>query len=145
MRYLKSEQPHRNHQQDLTWMNKNINYIKRRLKRKHDEKLKILTKSTHENKNKNNRQTWNDANATRYVNNINNIESTVVNRSNKTFSQQQLNVLEKGLKFIPTPKTINLVDIIANTEKSLSLSPKLIKQTAILEISTFVATWKKPK
>ena len=59
-------------------------------------------------------------------------------------SDDQLQILSKGLKFATTPININIVDIIANTEKSLFSMPAGIKQMAISEISTFVTKWKKP-
>jgi predicted GIY-YIG superfamily endonuclease len=40
---------------------------------------------------------------------------------------------------------MNIVDIIANTERALFSSPKLTKHLAISEISTFIQKWKRPK
>ncbi|CAF5068029.1 unnamed protein product [Rotaria sp. Silwood1] len=61
------------------------------------------------------------------------------------FSEQQLKVLEKGLKYVPTPKSIDLVDIITNVETSLNSIPKIVKQTAISEITEFIQKWRTPK
>ena len=74
-----------------------------------------------------------------------NDNNNVVNLTNVHLNIELLNVLGKGLKFVPTPQTINIVEFISNTEKGLSEAPTLAKQTAIKEISTFVNTWKKPK
>ncbi len=54
-------------------------------------------------------------------------------------------MLSKGLKFVPTVKSINVVDVITNTEHALSSASRLPKQLAINEISTFIQRWKKPK
>ena len=43
------------------------------------------------------------------------------------FSEQQLKVLGKGLKYAPTPKSIDLVDIITNVATCLNSTPKVIK------------------
>ncbi|CAF2836981.1 unnamed protein product [Rotaria sp. Silwood2] len=61
------------------------------------------------------------------------------------FSEQQLKVLEKGLKHVPTPKSINLVVIITNVETSRNSIPKIIKQSAISEVTEFVQKWRTPK
>ncbi|CAF3924984.1 unnamed protein product, partial [Rotaria sordida] len=69
--------------------------------------------------------------------------SNVVNESNVVLSDECLNVLSKGLKFIPTPLYINTVEVISNVEKSLSYVPLPFKRSAIAEISTFMLKWKK--
>ncbi|CAF5049984.1 unnamed protein product, partial [Rotaria sp. Silwood1] len=56
-----------------------------------------------------------------------------------------LNVLSKGLKFVPTPRAINTVTTIVNCEKALFSTPTLIKNAAISEVSTFIQKWKKPR
>ncbi|CAF5221536.1 unnamed protein product, partial [Rotaria magnacalcarata] len=50
----------------------------------------------------------------------------------------------KGLKFVPTPRSINTITTVVNCEKSLFSTPKLIKSAAISEISTFIQKWRKP-
>ncbi|CAF3946895.1 unnamed protein product [Rotaria sp. Silwood1] len=69
----------------------------------------------------------------------------VVNMSKIQLNQQHLQVLSKGLKFIPTPKSINIVTNIVNCKKSLYSAPLIIKNAARSEISTFIQKWKKPK
>lgn len=48
------------------------------------------------------------------------------------------------MKFVPTPTSINIVDIITNTEKSLYPATKPVKQAAIAEINNFISKWKCP-
>ena len=55
-----------------------------------------------------------------------------------------MNILSKGLKFVPTPSSLNIIEVITNTEKSLFSAPTVIKQAAISEISEFATKWKKP-
>ncbi|CAF4198778.1 unnamed protein product, partial [Rotaria sordida] len=132
---MKDLQPNRDHINDLSWMNKYDNNVKIKLQEKHDKKINALkiSKKTMENKKKINR----------------NIDTTnVLNKSNIQLTEYQLQVLSKGLKFAQTPNTINVVDIIANVESSLCTVPtipKITKQLAISEITTFVKQWKKPK
>ncbi|CAF3942210.1 unnamed protein product, partial [Rotaria sp. Silwood1] len=71
--------------------------------------------------------------------------TNVVNISKIQLNQQHLQVLSKGLKFIPTPKSINIVTNIVNCKKSLYSAPLIIKNAARSEISTFIQKWKKPK
>ena len=133
--YMKTEQPLRDHHSDLSWINQRAEEIRNKLKNKHDKKLKKLIDSSKHlpsyDHNKNDQQ---------YNKNI-----YVINKSSKMFSEQQLKVLEKALKYVPTPKSINLVDIITNVETSLNSTPKIIKQTAISEITEFVQKWRTPK
>jgi hypothetical protein len=70
--------------------------------------------------------------------------TNVINMSKISLTEQHLKVLSKGLKFVPTPKTINTVSTIVNCEKSLFATPTIIKNAAISEISTFIYKWKKP-
>ncbi|CAF1234320.1 unnamed protein product [Rotaria sordida] len=75
-----------------------------------------------------------------------NIDKTnVVNNSDVILTEDQLKVLSKGLKFALTPRSINIVDLITNTENSLNNVPNVTKQLAVSEISTFIKLWKKPK
>ncbi|CAF3361458.1 unnamed protein product [Rotaria sp. Silwood2] len=73
------------------------------------------------------------------------IEDTtnVINISDAQLTNDQLKVLAKGLKFIITPKALNIVDIITNIEHALHSVTPIIKQAAIAEINTFVKQWKK--
>ena len=72
------------------------------------------------------------------------VTSSVVNISKAVLMDIQLNVLSKGLKYVPTPSSLNVTDIITNSEKSLYNAPTIIKLAAIAEISTLVTKWKKP-
>ena len=76
---------------------------------------------------------------------INANDSYVVNKSSKTFTPEQLNVLERGLKFMVTVQSIDLIDAITIVETSFYSAPKLLKQATIAEISKFVQKWEKPK
>jgi hypothetical protein len=49
------------------------------------------------------------------------------------------------LKFVPTPKSINIVEIIANTETFLRNVTIPVKQATVAEITKFTNKWKKPK
>ncbi|CAF1454244.1 unnamed protein product [Rotaria sordida] len=69
----------------------------------------------------------------------------VVNNSDVILTEDQLKVLSKGLKFALTPRSINIVDLITNTENSLNNVPNVTKQLVVSEISTFIKLWKKPK
>ena len=60
-------------------------------------------------------------------------------------NQEQLNVISKGLKFVPTPTTINAITTVVNCEKALFSTPKIITNAAISEITTFIQKWKKPE
>jgi hypothetical protein len=53
-------------------------------------------------------------------------ETNVMNTSNIKVSGKQLRILEKGLNYVPTPKTLDLIEYINNTEKSLFTTPALI-------------------
>ena len=137
--YMNEYQPQRNHQSDLRWLYKTQNVYEQKLQKTHDKKLNNLKREKEETiKNKSHnmktrkKQTKNDNN-------------NVVNLANVHLNVELLNVLGKGLKFVPTPQTINVIEFISNTEKGLSEAPTLTKQTAINEILTFVNTWKKPK
>ncbi len=59
--------------------------------------------------------------------------------------QQHIQVLWKGLKFLPTPRSINTVNNIVNCEKSLFSAPLIIKNAAISQMSTFIQKMKKNK
>ena len=106
-----------------------------KIKWKHEKKFKLLKNLSQDrisaviNKN----QEDNDTNV--YVENY----------SNKKFSEQQLKVLEKGLKYVLTPESIDLVKIITNAETSLSSTTKIVKQAAISEITEFIQKYKAPK
>jgi hypothetical protein len=65
--------------------------------------------------------------------------------SDVQLSEIQKQVLEKGLKFVLMPKSIDIVETITNTEKSMSSVPSNIKQAAISEVSTFILKWRKRK
>jgi hypothetical protein len=52
--------------------------------------------------------------------------------------QQHIQVLSKGLRFLPTPRSINTVNNIVNCEKSLFSAQLIIKNAAISEMSTFI-------
>ncbi|CAF2981284.1 unnamed protein product [Rotaria sp. Silwood2] len=64
--------------------------------------------------------------------------SNVVNISKVRLNQGQLKILSKGLKFVPTPTTINTVTTIANCETVLQSTSELIKDAAISEVSIFI-------
>ena len=59
-----------------------------------------------------------------------------MNNSDIVLTEDQMNVLSKGLKFAATPRSLNMIEIITNTEQSLYGAPELTKQLAISEINT---------
>ncbi|CAF1501420.1 unnamed protein product [Rotaria sordida] len=134
---MQEQQPHRSNNDDLQWINK------------HDKKQKWYRR-TH---NKKLIKLKNDKNKHYHVpnNNASHIPpekadtSNVVNLSDHNLTQDQISLLSKGLKFIPTPKQMNVINFITNTESALSYTPTTIKQAAISEITTFIQRWKKPK
>jgi hypothetical protein len=133
--YLKTSQPSRQHQNDLRWMNKYDQNFKNELIINHNKKLEALKA----------KQLKQQAR----INNVNptNITDTtnVINMSKIQLSQEHLKILSKGLKFVPTPRTINTITTIVNCERSLYSTPTVIKTAAISEISTFIQKWKKPR
>jgi hypothetical protein len=132
--YLEDIQPHRLHDNDLKWINKHDKLPRQKLKKTHENKLKSLINK----KQQLNNQIINNPN-------ISNVDtSNVINNSSIYLNNEHLQVLSKGLKFVPTASSFNLVDIITNTEKSLYSIPKLIKKAAIAEISNFMTKWRKP-
>ena len=133
--YLEGLQPKRQHENDLQWMNKHDKGPKRMTKVKHERKLKQLINEQHGSlNNKENDSQERDICDT----------SNVVNLSGINLSKKHLQALSKGLKFVPTPSSLNIVEVITNTEKSLFSAPVIVKRAAISEISEFATKWKKP-
>lgn len=127
--YMINYHPERNHIEDLVWINKNDKNVKEKIKAKHDIKINVLLQEQHLNR---------EPEMTISTSNI-------VNMSDIQLSEIQKQVLSKGLKFVPMPRSIDVVETITNTEKSMSSAPVNIKQAAISEISTFILKWKKRK
>ena len=71
--------------------------------------------------------------------------SNVINKSKFDLTNEQLQILSSGLKFVPTPTLLNTTEIITNTEKSLFSAPRILKGTAIAETSHFMKKWKMPR
>jgi hypothetical protein len=137
--YLKISQPLRQHENDLKWINKYDGKFKHDLIETHIKKLNELQEKEERNELRQ-RTTITKSNPQ------NNYDTTnVINMSKIQLNQQQMQVLSKGLKFVPTPNSINAINNIVNCEKSLFSVPVIIKNAAISEISTFIQKWKKPK
>jgi hypothetical protein len=127
--YMMRNNQDRNHQQDLIWINKNDQCIKDKIIRNHKRKIdELIQKQQPKLKTKNMQKT-----------------SNIVNMSDIQLSNTQRQILEKGLKFVITPKSIDVIGTITNTEKSMSLAPSSMKQAAVSEISTFILKWNKRK
>ncbi|CAF4083756.1 unnamed protein product, partial [Rotaria sordida] len=126
-------EPSRQRTNDLEWINKYDQSPRAKLRKKHNEKLQKLI-DKHDLKLKRSAKiiTTNDT-------------SNVVNMSKTVLTHEQMYVLSKGLKYVPTPSSLNVIDIITNSEKSLFNVPKIFKQAAFAEISTYVSKWKKPE
>ncbi|CAF1290135.1 unnamed protein product, partial [Didymodactylos carnosus] len=60
-------------------------------------------------------------------------------------SQQHLQVLSKGLKFVPTPKAVHAATNIVKCEKALYSTSLALKTAAISEMTTFIQQWTKSK
>ena len=132
--YLEDAQPKRQHNQDLLWMNKHDQLPKEKLRRKHEQKLEILKdeqQKTYIGNNKSREQYTTDT-------------SNIVNLSKVKLSNRHLQALSKGLKFVPTPTSLDTIEVITNTEEALYAAPTIIKRAAIAEISEFTTKWKKP-
>ena len=139
--YLKASQPTGRHTNDLRWMNKFNKNFENKLVKKHEKKIKIL-KEKHIEQQPTKPKTRNTRNM---INSKTTYDtSNVINISKIHLNQKQLKLLSKGLKFVPTPTTINSIATIANREKSLFSTSKLINNAAISEISTFIQKWRKP-
>ncbi|CAF1215941.1 unnamed protein product [Rotaria sordida] len=136
--YFKTSQPTRQHQDDLRWINKFNENFENKLIKKHDKKIKLL-KEKQVQPQSTKPQTTKPMNSK-----ITYDTSNVINISKIHLSQQQLKVISKGLKFVPTPTSINTITTVVNCEKSLFSTSKLIKSAAISEISTFIQKWRKP-
>ena len=137
--YLKTAQPIRDNQNDLLWINKYDKNFRNKLIKGHERKIMNSQK-----KQENEQSTPTTTTNTKKTS-IANDTPNVVNISKTKLNQEQLKVLSKGLKFIPTPTNINIVTTIANCEKYLYSTSKTIKNAAISEITTFIQKWKKPK
>ena len=131
--YLNNIQPHRTHEHDIHWINKYDKTPREKLKNKHKRKLEELIMKQQKT-NQNNISLLHATDDT----------SNVVNKSRFNLKTDHLKILSKGLKYVPTPMSLNVVDIITNTENSLHSTPKIIKTAAIAEISNFMTKWKKP-
>ncbi len=67
----------------------------------------------------------------------------LVNMSKIQRSEQQyIQVLSKGFRVLPTPRSINTVNNIVKCEKTLFSAPLIIKNAVISEISTFIQKMK---
>ena len=98
---MKQIQPQRNHQEDLKWINKNNKNQKNLMGKKGEKKLNKLILTSNKT-------------------NYDNMDTTnVINKSKKILTDTQLRVLSKGFKFIPITKSIDITNIITNTEYSL--------------------------
>ncbi|CAF4889307.1 unnamed protein product, partial [Rotaria magnacalcarata] len=136
--YFKTSQPTRQHQDDLRWINKFNENFENKLIEKHDKKIKTLKENQVQ-------QQSPKPQTTKTMNSkITYDTSNVINRSKIHLSQDQLKVISKGLKFVPTQRSINTITTVVNCEKSLFSTPKLIKSAAISEISTSIQKWRKP-
>ena len=119
----------------MIWMNKHDKNIKDKLEEKYKRKIENLIQEQKAKKIKENREIKIDT-------------TNVINQSDVQLTKSQLEVLSKGLKFAVKPKSLNIIDIMTNAESSICTEPsipKLTKQLAVSEISTFIKQWKKPK
>jgi len=137
--YLEDCQPEREHNNDLHWMNKYDQLPKEKLRRTHERKLQDLMERQLRIYNNNNNNNNNNLQQQQPID-----TSNVVNLSNINLSNKHLEILSKGLKFVPTPSSLNIIEVIANTENSLYSASTIIKRAAIAEISEFATKWKKP-
>lgn len=121
--YMVEINPQRDHINDLNWINKHDKKRKEMMLEKHEKKLKsLISQQLRKKKNPN----------------VDDDVSNVVNKSKRNLNEIHKVVLSKGLKFVPTQRSIKVIDVIANVEQALSTAPQLTKQTAMSEISTFI-------
>ncbi|CAF1545313.1 unnamed protein product [Adineta ricciae] len=137
--YLATTHPSRNHENDVRWMNTYKGNFKDELMKNHQRKLRelieekeIMTKGNNPKLNKKNTS-------------IPTTISNVVNISKTHLSIEHLKVLSKGLKFVPTACSIDIITNIVNTENALGKKNSRTKTAAISEITEFISKWKKPK
>lgn len=123
--------PQRDHINDLDWINKNDRRKREILLEKHEKKFQSLIDQQISRRKDPNVEKEQDF-------------SNVINISNIQLNEVHRTVLSKGLKFVPTQRSIKVMDVITNVEHALSSAPQLTKQIAISEISTFIRKWKKP-
>ena len=110
------------------------NHQEKNLRKKHDKKLNRLIQQ----------QQYNQKSIG--VSKMNKYDtSNVINKSKFKLTNEQLQILSKGLKFVPTSTSLNTTEIITNTEKSLFSASRILKDTAIAEISHFMTKWKMPQ
>ncbi|CAF4045091.1 unnamed protein product [Rotaria sp. Silwood1] len=118
-------------------MNHYDQQFKQNLVYKHQNKIKLLLQKHEQNKQFKHNQSQTTSNTTTNTDNV-------INLSNTNLNKQQLNVLSKGLKFVPTPQSINIITTITNCETGVQNTPHIIKKAAISEITAFVNKWRKP-
>ena len=139
--YLETEQPNRNHQEDLRWMNKHDGRPREKMKMMHEKKLSSLLQRKQTLHNTFRERSVKRSTATRPTNMSD--TSNVVNLSDISLATDHLRVLSKGLKFVPTPSSLNVVEMICSTEKALYFMTPIIRRAAVAEITTFAAKWRK--
>ena len=135
--YLRQSQPERHHNQDFAWINKHDQSPKVKLRNKHERKIQRLKEEL--------KQKTPPVNNNEYQKEPRTDTSNVINLSKTKLSNKHLDVLSKGLKFVPTTTSFDFVEMIANTEVSLYSAPTNIKKAAIAEISEFAIKWKRPR
>ena len=143
--YLRKDKPLRNPEEDLKWINRYTGKFEENLINKHNHKLERLkSQQERERENREQRTTTTDI-PNRIREQVDKNPTNVVNMSTVRLGQNHLNLLAKGLKFVPTPRNINTVTHIVNCESALSSTPPTIKKAAIAEVTTFIEKWKKPR
>ena len=99
--YLRSAEPQRNHEYDLKWINRYDQGYKQHLIEKHDKKLEMLRKKQKQTENDQQPITTTSSKTRAHAQSN---TSNVINLSKVNLSAAHLEVLSKGLKFVPTPK-----------------------------------------
>ena len=105
--YINQIHPERQHTNDMIWMNKyNKNKNDKLEKKNHKEKLQNLITEQKLIKTKENQEIKIDT-------------TNVINQSDVELTKCQFEVLSNGLKFAVTPKSLDIINIIANVESSI--------------------------
>lgn len=73
------------------------------------------------------------------------VDELVFNLSSKTFNNDEMNLLNKGLKFTPFPNKINFKEIVANIESSIQFKNENVKHNIRDDSKTILQEYKSNK
>ena len=109
----------------MAWINKHDQSPKVKLRNKHERKIQRLKEEL--------KQKTPPVNNNEYQKEPRTDTSNVINLSKTKLSNKHLDVLSKGLQFVPTTTSFDFVEMIANTEVYLYSAPTNIKRLQLLK------------